>query len=147
MQAAYDHAIDSRSNFYTLPTAPECRFQRVYISAALWMYRRLGCRLHRVFAGRRTRKEYFRTWDGRKNDITFVPTVETHGFAFSGSDDVEWKIHDVHDADSIMRTNKMEGCAVSLNDHVWSNLPSPDAFQAGQDKLKGEGFKRVMTPS
>ena len=51
-QAAYDYAIDSHSTFYTLPNTPEYRFEKVYVLAALWLYRRLGCRLDREFKGR-----------------------------------------------------------------------------------------------
>ena len=113
----------------------------------------MGCRLDREFAGKTVRKEDFATWDVRRNDITFVPTGETHEFALSGEEDMEWKIFDVHSADSNMRTDKMKGCSVSLNEHfvivntklVWSNLPSPDALLADQEKWKAEGFKKKTT--
>ena len=64
--------------------------------------------------------------------MTFTPTGQEHEFAFNGSIDMAWQITDRFDPTSSMRTEKLKGCVVQLNEHftmpdvaaLWTKLPT-----------------------
>ena len=84
-QAAYNFALQTMSATYTMPSAQQYCYEKVYVRAALWLYRQLGSRLDdRDFKGKTVQAEDFNLWAINKNEITFVPTAQKQDFVFFG---------------------------------------------------------------
>ena len=146
-QAAYNFALETMSATYTLPSAQEYRYEKVYVLAALWLYRQLGSRLDdRDSKGKTVQAEDFNLWAINKNEITFVPTAQKQDFEFLDDEDMDWEINNLNEVDAIMRTKRMKRIRVALNEHfkipdttlVWGQLPWPDDLLEDHEKRSKE---------
>ena len=59
---------------------------------------------------------------------------------------MDWEINNLNEVDAIMRTKRMKGCTVALNEHVtipdptlvWGQLPWPDKLLEDHEKRSKE---------